>query len=346
MLRLVLAAALLLAAALAGCADAPTAEPASTTPAPVVLTDPNDTGMSTGDAPHLHDYWGGAETLVVMDAATNVGSIVIVPYKTFDFQPPDDGIVPQGTAEVEVTLSWEDGPHQVYRDPELWVRSAAEDEPQLVGALTPGEPLVVTSTNEMNDLPHQSLSAWLFQLRVYPVSDGVGFIQFESEIHVQVRAHRGLDIPLYPGHPDQWNGATEIPLFTYTHGTFFAYGDPHAGMACLPGCLDQVTPDDGAIVPTDAAIVEVTLTMGDEAATQLGLRYHGADTRAFQVAQPDTTEGKTRVYRIVVTPESGDGAYSKQSLWEFQPYIEGPMENGAHVGAYELSARVLKSATE
>lgn len=345
MLRPLFAAALLLAAALAGCADAPVEEPASTTPSPVVLTDPNDRGLSAGDAPHMHDYWGGAETLVVMDVAANAGSIVIVPHAEFDFQPPDGGIVPQGTAMVEVTLSWEDGAHQVYRDPELWVRSAADDEPQLVGAITPGEPVVMDSTNEMNDLPHQSLSAWLFQLRVYPPTDGEGFIQFEAEIHIQVRAHRGLDIPLYPGHPDQWGGAAEIPLFTYAHDTFFAYGDPHAGMACLPGCLDQVTPDDGKIVPTDAAIVEVTLTMGGEAATQLGLRYHGADTRAFQVAQPDTVEGKTRVYHIVVTPESGDGAYAKQSLWEFQPYIEGPTENGAHVGAYELSARVLRHAS-
>lgn len=342
---LLAAGLLLLTPILAGCAEESADTAAANGQDPVVFTSPEQMAeaASSGSAPHLHDYWQGAESLVVMDGSYRGGALVITDYATFDMQPEPGDVVPQGASSVDVTLSWADDAANQYTNPELWVRTAEDNEPWLVGPIVRGEPLTVESTNSRNDLPHQVLSAWIFQLRLYPVEPTTQAIAFSAAIEIQAVARLGLEIPLYPAHPDRWDNATEIDLGTVEIPTAFIFENEATGQWCLNACLEPITPRDGAIVPSDAALVEITITMGqDAAATRLGLSFHGADVRDFQRISPDETDGATRVYRIPLGAGMGDGPYAKQSLWEFRLFVEAPAEDALHVGSLTLSGRVLK----
>lgn len=343
LLPLLLAAPLLLA----GCAEdvAPAAE--ATPPTTVVVTDPGDVASLRNQSltmeRHVHDYWGGEERLVVMDEKRPAQTFFVSPNWSVLFDPPAGRLVPQGTARVEITMTWTDSPGDTYSPPALWVRTAADHETALVGTLKKGEPLVVETTLAQADLPHQGLSAWRFEWRVHP-GQVPGLVWFRGEVGIRVEAVRGLDIPAYPPHPDMWGGAEARPLFDDKDAFGVWRGDSRGGFECYGDCPRMHRPVDGALVPFDAALVEVTLTMGAESRTQLGLSYHAADTREWQRLQPARTEGQKRVYLIEVQEGMGDGPYASQSQWEFLPFIEGPVQDGWHAGSYVLQARALREA--
>ncbi len=92
-----------------------------------MVTDPSDYSYLNGTRPdqreHLHDYWRGADRVVLMEAEErggvqlcNEGQVVI------SFQPPEDATVFQGTQFVEVTMDWQDGLLDSHGVPQLWSR--------------------------------------------------------------------------------------------------------------------------------------------------------------------------------------------------------------------------------
>lgn len=348
-IRIVLLTASLVTLALSGCADTPV-DPGPVEPETCIVTRPGDfsceaAAQNRTDAAHLHDYWGGKDRLVVMEELVEIGTFGILSDGAFWLRPPGDAVIPQGTAQVEVTLTWDEYEPAIYDDPRLYVTTASQRDPVLVGPVEQGKPLAVQTTNEDNDLPHQRLSAWQFILAIRAAEPGA-IAYFQADLNIRVEAIRGLDIPLYPGHPDPWQGRTEIPLLDYRSEGFAAadgqaIGPAGVGRVCANGCPFLIGPDAGALVPGDA-VVEVVLVDENTPASRLGLMYHGADTRELTAAEPVEETDTTRTYRIPVDG-NGDGPYAKLSLWEFMAFIDGDVQDRAYAGSYTLTAKALRA---
>src|ERR1051325_4640014 len=126
--RAPVAALLLVALLLAGCAqDPPKEKPVEPTVA--VITSLDDTQSLADESlqmqAHQHDYWGGKDALVVLEATKPGQTFFLSPQWDFEMRPEPGKVVPQGTAFVDVTVSWRDGTQKQYTKPELWVRNAA-----------------------------------------------------------------------------------------------------------------------------------------------------------------------------------------------------------------------------
>lgn len=331
------------AALLSGCAaDAPEAAP-PTEKSPVVVTKPGDFDATnlTDDRPHLHDYWGGKERLVLMDQATEaiVGLAGGVPVVAVTFDPPPGAVVPQGASAVHVTVKWTTEPGDTFGAPELWVKSAADHDTMKVAAVEHDAVVTIPSTNEKNDLPHQTLSAWQFQFVLPPGPTGATRYQGTVTIHVEVQ--RGLDIPLYPGHPDRWAGATEIALFSNAQDALWQ-GDGYHDYSCFSGCPGLVAPREGVVVPYDAKRVVVVIEQEDRP-SKLGLKFHGADTRELSTLPPPEEADGKRVYDIPLTRGMADGPYARESLWRFLAAIEEPAPDSVVAQSYTMTATAFRT---
>ncbi|HLF16008.1 MAG TPA: hypothetical protein VI796_01050 [Candidatus Thermoplasmatota archaeon] len=336
----------LAAALLAGCsgggASGPTAEPT-----PALVTDPADFGDSTA-VPHIHDYWHGGDRLVVLNvshpggqeegAGPGLAAGEAVPVMAF--RPAGGDVVPQGTAVVEVTVSWTDAAGDQHRDPELWVKSAADNATRAVGPIENGARVVVSAVAADADLPHQQLSAWVFELRMS--SPDPLPLRFKGSVTMEAEAVRGLELPVFPAHPDRWGGEETMPLVAYDG--LLEYAEDPIDHGCNgSACPTPVAPDSGRIVPRDATYVVVVLDT-QAGGTPVDLFTHSAAIREFTLRDPTEGSGDLRTYRIPVATE-GDGPYALQSQWAFLvlPSPDLPFEAAANV-AYTLTATVTRMA--
>lgn len=324
-----------------------------TAPEVILVTDQNDVESLANEsfmmAAHQHDYWGGKDRLVVMDAGLeNDGCCVTIGPRGFalQFVPADGIVVPHGTKQVEVIVTWTDEGTQLYEDPELWVQTAAEHEPSLVAPLSSGVPLVIGTEDHDLDLPHQSLSAWRFVVRVYPMADGVVARRVDGTMTVHAEAIRGREIPIYPPHPDLWGSRETIPLFEdeAAHALWRGQLDEDGrDISCYQGCFPRIhRPANGTVVPFDAATIEVILDARPDPTFEFGLKFHGADTRNFTDLVPTTIDGTKRVYEIPLSPGLGDSPYATQSVWGFAVFSEKPERDGTYAGSYTLTARAIR----
>lgn len=337
--------AALAALLLSGCAS-PTDDDAGAVP---VITSPDQVLNATvANGPHQHDYWKGADRLTVLDAMQRaVFTLNGGDHSTILILPADGAVVPQGTASVETTVSWRDLQPGVYGDAELWVKTQADAQSRFVSAITSGATVTLATVQGDADLPHQSLSAWEWELHLLtpdgqPSNPATGQARsYDLEITWRADAVRGLPLPVFPAHPDFWNGTTELPLVDEAGASVFFWQNEPPGCGYCSGGLYAIDPDNGTRVPTDADFVEVTLAYRHDTPTGLRLLYHGADTRAFKDAPIASDDGATRVHLIPVDAD-GDGPYSAQSQWEF--YFGFEDGSGPYRGAWELTARVLKDA--
>lgn len=322
--RTVLLGLTLLAATLAGCASK---APADDEPEDIgTITDPGD--LSSPSQPHIHDYWGGSDSLLVLDAShpggtaegagpgLAGGSDVVV----MAFLPDADDVIPQGTSAMQVTVSWQDEIGDRYVEPSLWVKTAADAEGVARGPLTSGQPITFNVTAAEADLPHQRLSAWRFELRMS--SPDPFPLRFKGSVEIQATAMRGLPLPVFPAHPDAWQGQDILPLLSAS-GTLDYFEDP-IDHGCNGFSCPTVHHPDGAIVPHNASFVRVQLTV-DEGLMPVELYYHSASSRDFTMATALTASRTDREYQIPVDGD-GDGPYATQSQWEF---LVAPAAGGA-----------------
>jgi hypothetical protein len=285
--------------------------------------------------PHLHDYWGGQDRLELEPVTVQASPFLCTSSASAAVIRPSDGeTIIQGTALIEVTLSWDAWENtDLAASTELWVKTAADAEPMEVGPLDSGAMTSLAVTNEQNDLPHQKLSAWEFHWVLRPANP-TGCFRYSGEVTMQVVLHRGHDIPLYPGHPDRWQAQQEMVILEEQREVFYYLGD--TGGMCLSGpsggdCLwEPHLPADGAVIPNDA-IVAVTVVHEGASPLRAKLGVHGADTREISWLPPDTDDGTTRSYEIVAAGR-GDGPYALQSQWAFWLVPEDASEfyNGAY----------------
>jgi hypothetical protein len=312
----------------------------------VTVTSPGDYSGDNGtnaNAPHLHDYWLGGTTLTVLDTAVTQsgpgydGAAVDAAAVVAEFRPDTDHVVPQGASAVHVVVHLTPDGMDLWSAPELWVKTAADTNTSYFADITQDGLLSVPSTNDKNDLPHQRLSAWVFEVRMHADAT-TGALRYKGEVRIHAEAEKGLEIPLYPGHPDLWAGRNEIPLLDRTGEDLYLSDPGDAGCDGVE-CKELLVPDAGITVPDDAAMVRVTVELGSSPTT-LGLSYHGADRRDFERLEPANTDGSTRIYEILLHGD-GDGPYAKTSLWEFQLFIDRPVADSAVYQQYHVTATAL-----
>ncbi|MFA5943473.1 MAG: hypothetical protein WC876_03295 [Candidatus Thermoplasmatota archaeon] len=325
-------------AAVAGCAEgAGDTEPTET---PSVITDPRDFSDANSTGAHLHDYWGGADSLDVLDYSrqstwNNGGG-------TFNwrvlFSPPDERVIPQGTASLSVKVDWTDTtPANRYAGVSLWVKPANSAEHQFIQEVSRGTTVEVPVQYDQADLPHQLISAWEFAIQ-YNSTGGPNL--FFGSTHVTVVAHRGLELQPFPAHPDRWMGRTSFDLLSAS-GSFMNVG--YTGSGSLP---ERFRPENGTVVPSDAAYVDVTLTLDNQLpAGGLQLTFHAANSRSWTLLEPESDQAGVRHYTIQIEPGMGDGPYNNASLWEFQIYTPNTApgnDPAVYDGSYELTVVVHK----
>ena len=327
--------------ALSGC-SARTAD-ADGSDEPLLVRDPSDfsyLNRSDDTQEHLHDYWNGQERLVVLAQTYSGGYISGAEIVAGRFRPDPGPGVPQGAARVEITVDWSERPDNVYDGPDLWVKTAADHAPVKVGPLKARETVVVEASNEKNDLPHQRLSGWEFQVRVRPKAPTPA-VSWSNTINIRVEAVRGLDIPLYPGHPDAWAGRSEQDLLSDKRSTI-VFVERDGLQAC--GASTCMTlphkPSDGALVPWNAKKIIVEVTHDSAASQRLGLNYHDSDSWATKHA-PFTASGTKRTFTIEVGV--GDGPYAKQSSWEFLVFVDDNAPAQVWTGGYTITGVVYRN---
>lgn len=321
--------------ALAGCSNPGGTE---TVVAPQVVTDPADFAYNDTQE-HLHDYWRGQERVTVMDAPhedLGPGLAGGSDFVVHEYRPASGHVVPQGTRFVDVTLSWQDDALDRYTEPSLWVQTAVDREPRKAASVRSGEVVRMEVNASAWDLPHQLLSAWVFQLRM---SEDQGVLRFKGDTHIVVEAERGLPIPLFPAHPDAWEGRDEIVLVDESHQLAYVH-DPGDGGCDGFSCQRLHVPLDGELVPHNASLVKVVLALEEPALFTLGVQYHGGEGRMFQRPAP-VEDGARRVYEI--DPRgAADGPYARQSLWEFMAFIDGPVQDGGAYQSYRLTVTAIR----
>jgi hypothetical protein len=331
---------------LSGCGESPSDDPVVDTD-PDVITKPGDFGNGTGSSgPHIHDYWGGGDRVTVLDAShpgggaegTGPGFAGGEDVFIMAFQPESGDVVPQGTAAIEVTVTWVDATGDQYVSPELWMKTAGDNETLPVSPLVSGETLTFNVTAPQADLPHQLLSAWVFELRMSSADPMP--LRFKGSVAVRAEAIRGLPLPVFPPHPDAWAGRAEIALLEAS-GSLSYFEDLQDHGCNGISCPRVLVPESGAIVPFNATRVLVTLTV-DDAATAVHLEVHSALSRDFARVEPESDDGATMTYSIPVEG-GGDGPYATQSQWEFVVKPDGTLPTEVAVGVeYTVAATVTR----
>lgn len=332
---------LVVASVLAGCSSP--SDPQPVVQEPTVITDPtqglNDTGA------HIHDYWGSQDRLTVVDLThpggdepgTGPGFASGQDIVVRTFLPDSGHVFPQGTASVEATFTWAADPLDSYAAPVLWMKTAGQNATQAVGPVGNGEVLAVEVGAPAADLPHQLLSAWVFELRMS--SPDPMPLRFKGAVALKVDAVRGLPLPVFPAHPDHWQGQAELPLVTLDGQLSYSEDTGDGGCNGM-SCPQVIRPGSGRIVPTDAYMVRATVAT--DSPQDLELQYHSGLQRDFMVAAPTRQEGGATVYEILVD-HGGDGPYATQSQWEFTvvPAAVGPVRT-AWFADYTFDAVAVK----
>lgn len=286
--------------------------------------------VDVGHQPHVHDYWTGKERVTLLDADVDVDAQDAFRFTFFDIfmgtpgvggtfvELPDGAIVYEGTGKLEFTVSWTDATVTGAALRHRAANSRDFSEPQ---ALTNGEALVIDVTPEMTDMPHVQTSRWGFLL--HPAQAGQSIV---GKIHVKIDIVRLGDIMLFPGHPELFNGADTLTLFSgqgessqsnfITGATAFATGGGFEDGG-LPS--QRIVPMETLTMTANLTITDVTSSQGE--ATDLFFLYKPADTGRYYRANLVSGDMATGVFQFawpVEMPQS-DSPYAAPdaSQWRF-----------------------------
>ncbi|MGQ0535677.1 MAG: hypothetical protein ACT4PT_06375 [Methanobacteriota archaeon] len=381
-----LALVLLLAAPLSGCiGSGDETEPSATSTEGTLsgaevapnatenVTESTPEATSIGDQPHVHDYWLGVDTKVLMDEDLPTSSATETTLRGifrafFRSQPVNASVggayfrLPDGVTVIEGTRSlildldasrmqFFSGNMKLYYhtagNPE-WV----ETEP--IGKT--GQYLIDLAPIDA-DIAHSKSSRWEFL--VLPHGSPA---YMNGTLHVTITAKKGLDILVMPGHGQHFLDSNILDVmdkdvpFSSTRTLFFADEE---------GTRD-VKPDPGRIIPPGTQFVKVELSweisQGAELVDGLILLYHDASSANYRCYEQrgnggfgcgDSSEqegdGKkgSRSYTIEASPQTVDSPYAEESAWAFGVFAysdTGRQFLGGQIqGKYHLAVQAVGS---
>lgn len=323
-------------------------------------------GVAGDDIPHVHDYWGGRDSFVLVDAnydltQPNPESPVPTPAQQalLMVQKPnptanttdtwwrvpileglgDDGppLVLPGTARVDFELTW--NPDEVTVDSfGLAYFSAAPESVTVLGRQA-GPALWSIAVNEtMDDNGHQQWSFWRFYLYTTPVSQRSppDLYAVTGSLQVKITLHRGNVIE-EPGHRDFWGGNDTLILRDLSVVTTI----PTACCQARSG-YQSLDLDGETIVPPGTVRMRVEFTVryqGATGETPLDLDYTltwktaalNPQTETIQQwteMDPIVDEKNHKVWEFELQPGEADAYYQRSSLWEWKPWPRPFSEDG------------------
>lgn len=360
--KLVLAlGALLLAPALAGCADeAPSAEqvrPGSTTLPPGMTED--DVAVKPAPKPvnarwHFHDHWKGQPTIEIFNATTTLNATqggdglpalsAILVLAEGDMVPPEAGV-------VSITATWAEGTTGLLN---VTFRPADSNGFYAAGDLANGGVVNISVTESMADVPHRAKSLWVFNLTAKP--GGTPPAVPTGDIVVRMTATIGRPLFIDPPHLDWWQEYDVLPLVMGVQGTIETTARTPAGNVTLPGLSPATKPaqateparvpvEAGRIVPEGSQTIVVLLNWTtDLPDKKLVVNWRESNLPSSGAMEIVRDGPANRVFIMPVDPDQTDTTYSNRTTWEFEVLPEE--ETDAFRGGFTLYAWVARVEVE
>ena len=348
-----------------------TVRPGNITNITLLLLPNSDTGA--GYRPHLHDYWGDATELKIMDddvdlrkhtksrggaggtqtqqaasaftysAQNSTGNMYRIPL-------PGDGdplaLIFPGTKEVTITITWT---QQAFTGTKVMLayRPPTSQPETLLARQGSGSTWKIPVTPDMWDTGHQWYSLWAFYVSTYqdPNADGTNFRPgiINGNFHVTVKLTKG-ELLAEPGHVNFWENGDTLSLHAHTGPAGVCDNAWHVVDREWPSC--RVTPQH--IVPPGTAKlrVEIKWTYGTYEGTpalDFIVVYRDASLNPWMTGTHEfkpatcTGTGQTRVCEIPVKASETDAYYQKRSTWAFTYAVKDH-----HTDSYDPEVRNLR----
>ena len=301
----------------------------------------NKTVVGKGGIEHLHDYWGGASEIAIIDRDIWLSDSVFCDNKDtskfgcYILRPPvtdPPTLVFEGTGQMEITITavqpWVQAIEMRYKN------GANPDWGELL-TLQPDTPLVIDVSAIMTDMPHATTSQWAWKFignkAVGPASAAAAGLQipgdgrFESfvgqlpDFHVTIKVIKSAKVVDWPGHPD-----------FYADKDFRVVLD-RAARTSTVGITDSgLYGDDANIVRPDYLVssgtgnlsVYINITNvkspGDVKPNRYILEYTNATGRWFRTWGEELEPEKSYHISIPVHYTGWDSPYAPTSAWQFR----------------------------
>ncbi len=320
---------LLLAFLVAGCTGtAPDDGATGSKGGPVIITDPTDFANASLPGSHVHDYWHNSNRAAVFDADATLtyltggacpNSVDPVQPNCVELSPLDDGIVPPGTKELNVTVTWNTA---------ALVPATARlryEAPVATGSFTNGTfelnqglSAAVNVTSATTDLPHTTQTRWRFWISIPTGNPGS---TYNVNVAIDAIRQEGNLTPA-PPHPDPYLNRTTLELRSYQGGFNELLGQRETPSGDHPGY--DFAPVDNIVAPYTARIVidaYLNVTSPTATAPKPVLVWHGADRRDNEdnlqpILSNAGANGFYWQWIVDVEPRMWDSPYAADSSWK------------------------------
>lgn len=331
----IFAAALVLAGCV-GAADPERINPDGATDAPEPRGDASPVERTRkADTPHVHDYWFGDTSIVLLDESVPV---MVAHNHAFDEPPreqhthgcdetlasdsqggsrkfslPPGKIVLPGTEALEFFFTW-NAPS--ITGLKLLYRPANGHDFVDAGALTQSQILRVALSPEMADAGHTTQTKWAFFLcadsdKPLDVAEGA--------VRTNLLAIRAAELPLEPPHPDAWNEglALVIAEARFSNTTVAALNKGESAWFHIPI-------EHGVTIPPGTGklriLVNVTPDGGSKTIRPDNLLAYHRDPSVpewvYRIANATTSTEAGIAIEIPVDHDMADGVYAHETNWD------------------------------
>ncbi|MBI2078137.1 MAG: hypothetical protein HYT80_07185 [Euryarchaeota archaeon] len=327
---------MLLAQLVAGCLSGGDASSENRDSPDSLVTDEPDDGPAADDGTHIHDYWGDAREMTLLEARVPV---MVFHNHLFDEPPREqhthgcdetlasssqggsvkfslqrDQIVYPGTSQLEFAFRWTSpsitGLKFLYRPP---------NQHDFVdgGLVANGKPVIVPLTPEMADAGHATKTLWGFFLCA---KSGGSADLAQGDVDARVTARRADVIPRDPKHPDHWENQTTLPLGRRAWSGEAVSAVNKGDTAWIPVPIEH-----GVLVPMGTRTIWVNASFnstGPLSGVDPGdiLVYYRDSTVAdwiFKAPRAASSTAHFISFEIRLTENMHDGIYGHETNWEF-----------------------------
>ncbi len=337
----------------------PSNNEAGTTPdsGPVDPPSPAGPEVPAQGRPHVHDYWEGATEVVLLDAAIPV---MVFHNHLFDEPPrpqhthgcdetltstsqggsvkfslPPGQLVYPGTQELTFAATWT---LPTVLGVRLLYRTANEHDYRDGGSLTNGGALTIPVAPQQADGGHATKTQWGFFL----CADSPQPLDLaQGDVAVKLVAHRMVELPLEPAHPDHWNGNDAILLVeeSWTGAAVTALNQGTGGWFHLGLSEHQ-------LIPPGATRLNATVTYESTSAWRavdpgtvlLYWRDSTVPDWIYRKTPPTSVDGDQLRYELSIGDEMADGVYAHESNWDLWLRVLATTNTGAPSGVGQWGA--------